>query len=147
LLKGLIFAPNGFAMTPTHTRRRGKLYRYYCTTSVMKLSPDTCPVKRVPAAEIEAAVIDQLRMLLRSPEMIVKTWRAVRDEGRGDIGESAVRDALARFDELWDELFPAEQARIVQLLVERVNVAIDGIDIKLRTEGIGLAVAELRRAA
>jgi site-specific DNA recombinase len=147
LLKGLIFAPNGFAMTPTHTRRRGKLYRYYCTTSVMKLSPDTCPVKRVPAAEIEAAVVDQLRMLLRSPEIIVKTWMAVREEGRGDIGESAVRDALAQFDTLWETLFPAEQARIVQLLVERVNVDIDGIDIKLRTEGIGLAVAELRRAA
>jgi hypothetical protein len=27
---------------------------------------------------------------------------------------------------LWDELFPAEQARIVQLLVERVDVRIHG---------------------
>jgi site-specific DNA recombinase len=28
LLKGLIFGPTGFAMTPSHTRRNGKLYRY-----------------------------------------------------------------------------------------------------------------------
>ena len=29
LLKGLIFGPTGAAMTPAHTRKRGRLYRYY----------------------------------------------------------------------------------------------------------------------
>jgi site-specific DNA recombinase len=46
---------------------------------------------------------------------------------------------------LSDELFPAEQARIVQLLVERVDIDIDGISIRLRTEGIGSVVSELRQ--
>jgi hypothetical protein len=32
------------------------------------------------------------------------------------------RDALASLDLLWDELFPAEQARIVQPLVERADI-------------------------
>jgi hypothetical protein len=32
-----------------------------------------------------------------------------------------------------DELFRGEQARIVQLLVDRVNISIDGSDIRLRT--------------
>jgi NAD(P)H-binding len=31
LLKGLIFAPNGRLMSPSHTRRRGRVYRYYVT--------------------------------------------------------------------------------------------------------------------
>jgi hypothetical protein len=79
-LKGLLFAPNGHAMTPTHTRKHGRLYRHYVTMSVLKLGPDTCPIRRVPAAEIEAAVVDQLRVILRSPEMIVKTWMGARDE-------------------------------------------------------------------
>ncbi|BCH23562.1 recombinase family protein [Mesorhizobium sp. L-8-3] len=144
LLKGLIFAPNGMAMTPTHTRNHGRLYRYYVTTSVLKLGPDTCPIKRVPAAEIEAAVIDQLRVLLRSPEMIVKTWMAAREEDR-ETTESDVREALVQLDPLWDELFPAEQARIVQLLVERVDVDIDGVSIRLRTNGIGSVISELRQ--
>jgi hypothetical protein len=43
--------------------------------------------------------------------------------------EGDVRAALHRLDPLWDELFPAEQARIVQLLVERVDVSPDGVDI------------------
>jgi hypothetical protein len=43
--------------------------------------------------------------------MIVKTWMAFRNED-SDISENEVRDALLKFDGLWDELFPAEQARI-----------------------------------
>ena len=96
--------------------------------------PGHLPDRRLPAGEIEAAVIDQLRALLRSPEMIVKTWMAARDED-SDISDSEVREALIQFDALWEELFPAEQARIVQLLVERVDVDVDGISIQLRTEG------------
>lgn len=34
LLKGFLFGPDGAAMTPTHTRRKGKLYRYYVSTRV-----------------------------------------------------------------------------------------------------------------
>ncbi len=29
LLKGLIFGADGRALSPTHTRKRGRLYRYY----------------------------------------------------------------------------------------------------------------------
>ena len=35
LLKGLIFGPTGAAMSPSHTRRKGRLYRYYITTDVI----------------------------------------------------------------------------------------------------------------
>ena len=70
----------------------------------------------MPAAEIEAAVIDQLRGIFRQPEIIIGTWRAARAE-RDDITEDEAREALLELDPLWDELFPAEQARIVQLLV------------------------------
>jgi hypothetical protein len=30
-LKGRIFGPNGRPMSPSHTRRRGRIYRYYVT--------------------------------------------------------------------------------------------------------------------
>ena len=50
----------------------------------------------------------------------------------------------------WDELFPAEQARIVQPLVERLDVRMHGVEVRLRPNGLtGLAreVAGSRRAA
>lgn len=142
LLKGLIFGPTGRAMTPTHTRKGGKLYRYYVSTDVLKRDAEACTVPRVPAAEIESAVIEQVRGLLRSPEVIVRTWRAARQSMDG-LTETDVRAALQRFDPLWDELFPAEQARVVQLLVERVDIALEGADIRMRTEGLTKLVADL----
>jgi hypothetical protein len=36
--------------------------------------------------------------------------------------EDEARLALERLDPLWEELFPAEQARIIHLLVDRVDM-------------------------
>jgi hypothetical protein len=145
LLKGLLYGPTGAAMSPTHARRGNKLYRYYVSQSVLKLGAGACPIGRVPAGEVEAAVIDQLRGMLRAPEVIVGTWLAAKPEIDG-LTEGEVREALEGLDPLWDELFPAEQARIVQLLVERVDIRIDGLELRLRTEGLGRLVSDLRGA-
>jgi site-specific DNA recombinase len=146
VLKGLIFGPTGRAMTPAHTRKGGKLYRYYVSIDVLKRDAGACTVRRVPAAEIESAVVNQLRGLLHSPEIIIATWRAARQSMDG-IDEAEVREALQRLDPLWDELFPAERARIVQLLVERVEVHLNRLDVRLRTAGLTQLVGELRGTA
>ena len=91
-------------------------------------------VRRVSAAEIETAVVDHVRALLRQPEVVVGTWLAARTEAP-DLSDAETRDALTRLEPLWDELFPAEQARIVRLLVDRVEVGPAGADIRLRVAG------------
>lgn len=143
LLKGLLFGSTGAAMSPTHTRKGGRLYRYYTSQSAMKRGDSDCPVRLVPAAEMERIVLDQIRMLLQTPEVIVQTWRALRKQ-RNDIGEAEVRRALVGFDDLWSELFPAEQARIVELLVERVDLGPEKLDITLKIEGLTSLSAELQ---
>jgi site-specific DNA recombinase len=144
LLKGLIFGHDGHAMAPSHTRRRGRLYRFYRTTTALKLGHDACPIRSVPAGDVEAAVIGQMRALLRAPEMVVRVWRAAWLEDER-VDECEVVEALQRLDPIWDQLFPVEQARIVQLLVERVIVRLDGLEIRLRVEGISSLVEDLRR--
>jgi hypothetical protein len=142
LLKGIIFGPTGIAMSPTHTRKNGRLYRYYLSQTVLKRGAGECPVARVPAAEIEKTVIDQVRLLLLSPEIIVQTWRSARKSTKG-LTESDVRNSLLAFEPLWNELFPAEQSRIIELLVERVDVQTDRVDIKLRIAGVTSLIGEL----
>jgi site-specific DNA recombinase len=141
LLKGLLFGPDGAAFSPTHTRKGDRLYRYYVSQTVLKHGAGKCPVARVPAAEIEAAVIGQIRGMLRAPEVVVATWRAAQSECEG-LAEDEVRAALAAFDSLWGELFPAEQARIVQLLVERVDIGVDGLRLRFRDKGLVQMVTE-----
>jgi len=144
LLQGLIFGPTGQAMTPTHTRKkRGITYRYYVSTGVIKNGPEACPIRRVPAGEVEAAVVEQVRALLRAPEIMVRTWKKAR-ELDPEITEGEVRDALNRIEPLWGELFPAEQARIVRLLVERVDVQLDALEVRLRVDGLTSVVDDLR---
>ena len=142
LLKGIIYGPTGAAMSPTHTRKNGRLYRYYLSQTVLKQGRGDCPVTRVPAAEIEKIVVDQVRLLILSPEIIVQTWRNARKSIKG-LTESDVRSSLLAFDPLWNELFPAEQSRIIELLVERVDVRTDRVDIKLRIDGVTSLLGEL----
>jgi site-specific DNA recombinase len=142
LLKGIIFDASGVAMSPTHTRKNGKLYRYYLSQTVLKQGSSDCPAARVPAAEVEKIVIDQVRLLLLSPEITVQTWRTIRSSIEG-MTESKVRNALKAFEPLWNELFPAEQSRILGLLVERVDVRSDQVDIRLRIAGVSSLVGEL----
>jgi site-specific DNA recombinase len=142
LLKGLIFAPGGRAMTPSHSRKNGRLYRYYVSTDAIRQGYSECPVRSVPAAEVEESVVAQVRHLLRTPEIIARTWAAAR--GDVDIPERDVVKTVTDFAPLWDELFPAEQARIVRLLVERVDLAPDGMQVRMRAEGLHTLVAELR---
>ena len=62
-----------------------------------------------------------------------------------DITEREDTSLLTDFATVWNELFPAEQARIVQLLVERVDVREDALEVRIRAEGFASLVAELRQ--
>jgi hypothetical protein len=148
LLKGLIFGADGRAMSPTHTRKGGRLYRYYVAQRVLKgdAHGEDGVVRRVSAAEIEAAVVSQVRALLRQPEVVVGIWLAARAEAP-NLTEAEVRKALEQMDPLWNELFPAEQARIVRLLVERVEVGPAGADIRLRVAGLASLARDLGAGA
>jgi hypothetical protein len=135
------------AMSPTQTRRRGRQYRYYVCLGASRRGHDTCPVRSIAASEVEGVVLGQVRKLLASPELIARTITAVRRENGvaegTELEEGDVIEALGALEPVWDELYPAEQARILRLLIERVDVAADGISITLHAAGIRSLVAEL----
>ena len=53
-------------------------------------------------------------------------------------------EALRAIGPVWDELFPEEQRRIAQLLVEEITVSTSGIDIRFRSNGMEQIVEELQ---
>jgi site-specific DNA recombinase len=134
-------------MTPTHTRRRGRLYRYYVCLGASRRGHDTCPVRSIAAGEVEGLVLGQVRRLLASPEVVARTITAVRQENGTaeaiELEEGDVIEALGALEPIWDELYPAEQARILRLLIERIDVAPDGISVTLHAAGIRSLIAEL----
>ena len=42
----------GNAIVPTHTRKDGRLYRYYISTRAIQSGYDESPVRNIPAGEI-----------------------------------------------------------------------------------------------
>jgi site-specific DNA recombinase len=104
-------------------------------------------VRSIAASEVEGLVLGQVRRLLASPELVARTIAAVRQENCTaediELEEGDVIEALGALEPVWDELYPAEQARIMRLLIERIDVAPDGISITLHAAGIRSLVAEL----
>jgi len=74
--------------------------------------------------------------------MIARVWATAKVES--DISEVEVTGLLVDFGSLWPELFPAEQSRLLQLLVERVDILEDGLELRLKAAGLASLVAELR---
>ena len=220
LLRGVIRCGHcGCAMGPTYTRKNGRQYRYYLCVHASKKVEHDCPVRTVPAGDVEQVVMEQLRSLFRSPELVARTYAAAKQQETDEVGrltarkteiegkikeareralqiiaeagqgrrtagsrggflsdaldevnaqaqtladelqqskaklealtrqsvtEDEVRRALAAIEPLWDQLFPAEQNRIVRLLVDKVEIREDGMEVALRGEGLGSVVGEIK---
>ena len=88
-LRGVIRCGHcGCAMGPTYTRKKDRLYTYYICEKNAKRAVSTCSLKRLPAGDIEKAVIEQLSAVFRTPTLVAKTYLAARDI------ETAERDRL-----------------------------------------------------
>ena len=147
LLNGLIFTGDGRAMTPHSTKgASGRTYRYYLPTRDIKEGHDASGIKMLPAGEVEEAVMAQIRGILRSPEVVTQVWREIgklKDKATTGMDEVQVSVALSRIELVWDQLFPLEQHRIVKLLVERIIVSPNELQVKLhpnRVESLALDV-------
>ena len=82
LLRGIIrcgHCNKSMICSYTRSKKGGRVYRYYTCGGAVKNGYDTCPVRSVPAGELEKSVIDQLRSILRSPEVIAQTFRTAVD--------------------------------------------------------------------
>ena len=121
LLRGLVVGEDGRAMTTSSNRNRfGRVYRYYIGIRETKECAGASGLPRIPAAELESAVMTQLRNMFGDAKLVPKDQQA----------------ALERMDAAWAQFFPEEQERIVRKLVQRVVVRHEGIDIQLRPGGI-----------
>ena len=143
LLKGLVFGVDGRALAPWHTTKKktGRVYRYYVSQRDLKEHAGASGLPRLPAAELESAVLEQLRSLLRSPQMLAEVVpKAIRLDP--SLDEAQITVGLMRLDEIWDELFPVEQHRIVSLLVEKILVSPTELEVRLRANGIERVLLE-----
>jgi site-specific DNA recombinase len=71
LLTGLLFDDAGHRMIPTHAKKAGIRYRYYASTTILHGEAKTASagsVSRIPAADIEDAIIKSLEAHLNAQQ-------------------------------------------------------------------------------
>ncbi len=190
LLKGLIrCVPCDLTMGHTYATKNGKrIYRYYVCYKAQKQGWDSCPCRSLPAEQIEAFVVDQIKRIGQDPALRSMTLAKLREQAdlksqesessltviereltqvRADLNRAAadaatnphatarladlhekaqalereaaslrcelseadagaitkdgVDLALSDFDHLWATLSPKEQARLIRMLIQRVD--------------------------
>ena len=116
------------AMGPARSKRWGRVYHYYHCLRDSKRDVSICPVKQIPAGEIEELVCREVTPILKSPEVIAAVSRQT------GIRPKEVGNMLG--DSFWSELTPLEKQSLFRILVDHVTVNEDGAVIELRTENI-----------
>ena len=89
LLKGLIRCPNcNVAMVHNMTKRNAIVYRYYTCIRAIKRGRQSCKHPSLPAGEIEAAVVDQVREISRDTKLrdeIIRQAMLATQQGRSEL--------------------------------------------------------------
>jgi site-specific DNA recombinase len=136
LLAGMLFDGDGNRMTPSHAVKKGMRYRYYVSASLItKDRTENSAGLRIPAAEIEQLVSSRVHRWLLDPGSLYKSTSArLRDS-------SMQQRLVARAAEIgkhWPELPAARKRAVLTALIERIEVSVDRIDIRLRPPGLSV---------
>ena len=134
LLRGLLFTPDGERLVPSYTVKKGKTYRYYTPIKHRRFGAWASQHGPLPAAPIEELVTQQIVAALSAPHIVQSVWDRIWTT-RPDLSEPEVVLPMRNLAGLWQQLFPAEQCRLAQLLIERVVIADGGLEIIWRDHG------------
>lgn len=131
------------AMTPIYSSNKGgKRYGYYVCSKKQRGITESCMIGYVSSAEIENIVKDRLFEILKCPEIIASTIATAASK----IPDDVIIAQMKNIAEVWAELFPQEQIRIIRLMVSQVIMHPDGVDIRLYSDGIKSLMQKLEAA-
>src|SRR5438552_3858794 len=128
LLAGLLVDARGERFTPSHAVKKGRRYRYYVSTALItEAGTDQSQGWRLPAQEIEDAVIRVLADALTSPALLIERFGTA-------IPSDQTRKMLDRATRLAQALkrSPAVRARVVRDLIEKVMIEENTITMQVR---------------
>jgi hypothetical protein len=150
LFTGLLFDATGTLYTPTHSNKNGRRYRYYTSQAVIKKTDKSSSPARIPAHDLESAVVDRILVWLKTPAELLT---ALRDEITTQVSGGFFARIVARTAESaknWSERTAADRTRFLRAIIERVFIQPDHVEVRLRVPvlvgeilGDGLAAPDL----
>lgn len=138
LLKGFIECGLcGHAMTPASSKKGGKYYDYYKCSTAIKEGHEICPCKIVSAGELDTFVINQVKLLFRSPEIIQEIIKQVQAKDP-KFSEQEIIMKVKSIDEMFQYFEPATLAELIKFVVSKVIINPNSIVIRYNDFGYSL---------
>ena len=145
LLMGLLYDDTGARMSPSHSTKKGRRYRYYVSKGLIRGNGQTkAHGLRVPAGDLEAIVCERLRQFLGDEAAVYDGLRkmGLNSACRQEAVAGAVRLAAG-----WSALSPATKRTVLMALVQRIDLNRDAVEIAVRPGQIpDLSLEEDERA-
>ena len=142
LLRGLVFSTCGRPFRVNRTGKPSRLtYSYYVPVKRRQSAPSDYISPPLSTIVIDQLVSEQIIAILSSPHVVQAVWDRIRTLDPG-ITESEVILPMRNTGALWSELFPIERQRIARLLIERVVISAEGLEIIWREGGWHALAAE-----
>jgi DNA invertase Pin-like site-specific DNA recombinase len=144
LLAGLVRDEAGDLLCPTHANKKGRRYRYYVSKRLIHPTASAVDGWRLPAKELEVAVVRPIRHFLSDELRLVKALQL--NDTRPDRLREIVARTAAVAKELHDE--PLERQRdLLSTLVHQVTLTPNSIRIEIERSGLMALLADPQSAA
>ena len=129
LLAGLLYDAENQRLTPTHTVKNGKRYRYYVSqTLIRNPGNNKTSARRYPAHDVEILVIERLQSFLSSAPDVLEALALPSDDASLQTAVLAsVRSQASKLT----EAAQAETRAFLQAVVSRITLVGDEIQIHL----------------
>ena len=125
LLTGLLFDDQGQRLTPTHTKKGARRYRYYVSQLLPKEGRDSSPDgMRIPAQELENAVIDAITRFLNDEGRLI----ALMDQADANVVRTRLNVACGMASQLATGE-TRSKIEILQRLVRKIAIHPGKIEI------------------
>jgi DNA invertase Pin-like site-specific DNA recombinase len=138
LLTGLLFDDAGQRLSPIHTNKASKRYRYYISSGLNDGGPKN-EVWRLPARELEAIVIRQLRTLFEDRTTLSNWLQALKHVARIEAGLVKAAELSVALD---DRAAPLRLREMIHTFVRRTELASDRIRITIDKSAIATALLD-----
>lgn len=137
LLAGLLFDTDGHRLTPIHSTKSGKRYRYYEARPIEANGIVKIKASRVPAHDLEQIVIGALLRFLQSDADVAKVLRPLHLTAPEN--SRLARQAIAIVSG-WEKLIQVDQIARLNEIIHRITFNSRGADIEVSHRGLVAAL-------
>lgn len=135
LFTGILFDAAGTLYTPTHANKNGRRYRYYTSQAIIKKIKKSNVSARIPAHDLEQAVVDRMLEWLQTPTQLLTALRDETTVAPEGFLDRIIAQASATAQR-WRERITSDRTQFLKTVIERVVIHPASVEIRLRVPAL-----------